>query len=67
MQDPALLTIGDKVMTADDTGAFVIGGMTITPGGYVVTMSGTIYSLVPSRTAIVVNGVTQTARPSLPP
>ncbi|EKG12387.1 hypothetical protein MPH_10504 [Macrophomina phaseolina MS6] len=43
--------------------AYVIAGSTLTPGG-IITVDGTIISLSPSATALVVNGVTETLFPA---
>ena len=52
------LTINDQVITADSQGQFLIGGQVLSPGGSLITIPGSTYSLAPSATAIVINGVT---------
>lgn len=52
------LTINDQVVTADSQGRFSIGSQVLSPGGSPITISGSTYSLAPSDTAIVINGVT---------
>ncbi|KAF2116508.1 hypothetical protein BDV96DRAFT_611832 [Lophiotrema nucula] len=56
---PPVLTAGDKTITANSQGQFIIGSKTLTPGGPAVTDHGTTYSLGPSGSIAVVNGVTQ--------
>ncbi|KAH7093603.1 hypothetical protein FB567DRAFT_177279 [Paraphoma chrysanthemicola] len=56
-----VITIGSDVFTpASGSGStFVIADQTLTPGGQ-VTVSGTVVSLAPSASFVVVNGVTST-------
>ncbi|TKA26453.1 hypothetical protein B0A50_05289 [Salinomyces thailandicus] len=54
-----VLTVGGQVFTADSEGDLNVGGTTLAPGN-AVTLSGTTYSLAPSGSEVVVNGVTQT-------
>ncbi|KAH7082691.1 hypothetical protein BKA63DRAFT_583728 [Paraphoma chrysanthemicola] len=58
---PPAITIGNDVFTpASGSGStFVIADQTLTPGGQ-VTVSGTVISLAPSASFVVVNGVTST-------
>lgn len=64
----AILTLNGQTYSAtvvDGTTEVVIGpGMTLTPGGPAVTISGTTYSLGPSASFIVVNGHTSTIGPA---
>lgn len=57
---PPVLTLGENRITANPQGEFVVGTQTLTPGGPVVTVSGTVLSVGPSGTIAVINGVTQT-------
>ncbi|KAK4995182.1 hypothetical protein LTR60_007936, partial [Cryomyces antarcticus] len=60
---PPVLTIGGTTYTANTDTTYTIAGQTLTPGG-VVTVSGTVISLTPSATAIVLNGVTSALFPA---
>ncbi|TKA72545.1 hypothetical protein B0A49_07117 [Cryomyces minteri] len=60
---PPILTIGGMTYTANTGTTYTIAGQTLTPGG-VITASGTVISLTPSATAIVVNGITTTLFPA---
>lgn len=51
------VTIGDSVLTPGSDGAFELGTQTLQPGSTMV-IDGTILSLAPSGTAIVVDGST---------
>ncbi|TKA68397.1 hypothetical protein B0A49_10641, partial [Cryomyces minteri] len=60
---PPVLTIGGMTYTANTGTTYTIASQTLTPGG-VITVSGTVISLTPSATAIVVNSVTTTLFPA---
>ncbi|KAL6710810.1 hypothetical protein ACN47E_007867 [Coniothyrium glycines] len=60
---PAILTLGAKIITANEQTEYVVGGQTLAPGASPITISGTTLSLAPSATAIVVNGRTSTLTP----
>ncbi|MCJ1292664.1 hypothetical protein MMC34_004217 [Xylographa carneopallida] len=53
------LTAFGSTFTADSASAFVIGSQTLTPGGS-ITVSGTLFSLAPLGSYIVVGSSTQT-------
>tara|TARA_R110002003_G_scaffold117_1_gene10355 strand:- start:13499 stop:15667 length:2169 start_codon:yes stop_codon:yes gene_type:complete len=55
------ITIGNSVFTpsSGSGSTFVISDQTLTPGGQ-ITVSGTVISLAPSASFVVVNGVTST-------
>ncbi|CAO2651272.1 Nn.00g095690.m01.CDS01 [Neocucurbitaria sp. VM-36] len=55
-----VLTIGGNTVTANPEGQFVVGTQTLAPGSPAITVSGTAYSLGPSGTVLVVNGVSST-------
>ncbi|KAL1634099.1 hypothetical protein SLS58_010797 [Diplodia intermedia] len=60
-----ILTIGGSTVTPQTVGGnvgYVIGGQTLVPGGSIST-DGTLISLAPGATAVVVNGVTQALNP----
>ncbi|KAI9833864.1 MAG: hypothetical protein M1826_006387 [Phylliscum demangeonii] len=58
---PPVLTIGDHTYTANAATEYVVApGLTLTPGGSVVTLSGTPISLAPSASAVVVGSSTKT-------
>lgn len=54
------ITVGDNLITplpnSDNT--FVISGQTLVPGGQPITISGTVVSLAPSASFVVINGQT---------
>ncbi|KAF1848876.1 uncharacterized protein K460DRAFT_375646 [Cucurbitaria berberidis CBS 394.84] len=59
IRPPPLLTIGSSTLTPNAATQFFIGpGQTLTPGG-VVTVDGTVVSLAPSATFVVIGGSTQ--------
>lgn len=49
------IAIGSTVATANGQDGYVINSQTLSPGGAAVTVAGTVVSLVPDGTAIVVN------------
>ncbi|KAK1822037.1 hypothetical protein LTR12_003561 [Friedmanniomyces endolithicus] len=51
-------TAGGQTLTQDSSSNLIIAGQTLHPGSQAV-LSGTTYSLAPSGSALVVNGVTQ--------
>ena len=53
-----MLTIGSDVYTANSASDFVIDGQTLTPGG-VITVDGTVISLAPGATEVVVGSSTE--------
>ncbi|GME32164.1 hypothetical protein BKCO1_6500043 [Neofusicoccum parvum] len=64
---PPALTIGGSTIVPEALGGgvgYVIGGQTLTPGGS-ITVDGTVLSLAPGATALVVNGVTQALSPNV--
>lgn len=53
------IVVGDQVFTAGPGGnSFVIGDQTLSAGGQAITVSGTVVSLAPSASFVVINGVT---------
>ncbi|KAH3996874.1 hypothetical protein HBI70_215880 [Parastagonospora nodorum] len=56
------IVIGNSVFSpiSGSGSAFVIAGQTLVPGGEPITVSGTVISLAPSASFVVVNGVTST-------
>lgn len=52
-----VITIGSQVFTENSASQFVVDGQTLSPGG-VVTVSGSIISLAPSASDIVIGGST---------
>jgi hypothetical protein len=54
------IAIGNSIFTpvSGSGNMFVIGDQTLTPGGQALTISGTVISLAPSSSYVVVNGVT---------
>lgn len=61
--NPPLITFDGTVFTANAGTTFLIDGQTLTPGG-IITIDGTIISLSPSATAVVINGKTTTLFPA---
>ncbi|KAI9814503.1 MAG: hypothetical protein M1826_002250 [Phylliscum demangeonii] len=58
---PPVLTIGDHTYTANAATQYVVApGLTLTPGGSVVTLGGTPISLGPSASVVVVGSSTET-------
>ncbi|KAI4088592.1 MAG: hypothetical protein L6R37_008172, partial [Teloschistes peruensis] len=55
---PDLLTIDGFTFSRDSKSDLILNGQTITPGAPAITISGTIISLRPSATAVVINGIT---------
>ena len=53
-----LLTLGTITYTADDQTEYVIAGQTLRPGGSAIEVSGTLLSLIPEASEIVVDGST---------
>jgi hypothetical protein len=56
------ITVGNNVFTpvSGSRDTFVIGDYTLSPGGPAITISNTVFSLPPSASFVVVNGVTST-------
>ncbi|KAK4542002.1 hypothetical protein LTR36_007202 [Oleoguttula mirabilis] len=51
---PPPLIIGSSLITADSKSQYIIGSQTLSPGGSAITVSGTIVSLAPGATELVV-------------
>ncbi|KAL8828272.1 MAG: hypothetical protein Q9170_006675 [Blastenia crenularia] len=60
-----VLTVGGSTITANSASDYVIAGQTVHAGGSAITVDGTIISLAPSATALVVGGSTEALTPSL--
>jgi hypothetical protein len=56
------IAIGNNIFTpvSGSGSTFVIADQTLVPGGQAITVSGTVISLAPSASFVVVNGVTST-------
>jgi hypothetical protein len=52
------LVIAGETITANPAYEYIIGTKTLAPGGPAITVSGTTLSLLPSATAVVINGQT---------
>lgn len=52
------ITVGGHTITADAGGDYIVGSQTLIPGGSSVAISGTVYSLLPSGTALQVGFTT---------
>lgn len=63
---PPVLTVGSSAFTANAATQFFLGpGQTLTPGG-TATLDGTIVSLGPSASFVVIGGTTQNLQSSAP-
>lgn len=60
------ITIAGNTFTANPASQYIIGFQTLIPGGSPITISGTLYSLAPSATALVSDHVTLSLTPGLP-
>jgi hypothetical protein len=66
---PTTLTIGNEIFSPLHSAErpIVVAGQTLAPGGPAITISGTILSLAPSASFVVVNGATSNiANPAAP-
>ncbi|OAL02161.1 hypothetical protein IQ06DRAFT_315865 [Phaeosphaeriaceae sp. SRC1lsM3a] len=60
------IAIGNEVFTANPGGnTFVIGDQTLSAGGQAITVSGTVVSLAPSASFVVINAARITTAPSI--
>ncbi|KAL5116245.1 hypothetical protein ACEQ8H_005910 [Pleosporales sp. CAS-2024a] len=64
-QLPPLLTVGTEIFTANQQAQYFLSGQTLSPAGEGITMAGTTISLMPSATAVVINGATSSLAPRL--
>lgn len=55
---PPVITIGPLMLTADSKQNFIIGSRTLAPGSSAIEAFGSTFFLLPSASALVVNGVT---------
>lgn len=55
---PPVIVAGTQTATMDSSSGFIIGGLSLSPGGPAITVDGTVLSLSPSATAVVINGQT---------
>jgi len=53
-----VITIGSSTIFANSASDFMINDQTLVPGASAITISGTVISLAPSATAIVIDGIT---------
>lgn len=53
---PAPLVIGNVIVDSQSSGAYIVAGQTLNPGGSAIEVSGTTYSLQASGGSAVVNG-----------
>ncbi|KAL8690363.1 MAG: hypothetical protein Q9218_004173 [Villophora microphyllina] len=61
-----VITIGSSTITADSSSHFVIGSQTLAPGGSAITHSGTVLSIPPSGSGVVIGPSTQSIQPANP-
>lgn len=63
-----VITIGPSTLTADSEQKFIIDSQTLAPGSSAIIAFGSTFSLLPSASALVVNGITSplTAAQSVP-
>ncbi len=62
-----VLRFGDRLLTEDDGGRYVVGSQTLIPGDAPITVEGTPFSLAPSASALVVGTRTMTPAAAIPP
>ncbi|GAB7349939.1 hypothetical protein MBLNU459_g0636t1 [Dothideomycetes sp. NU459] len=55
-----ILTVAGRTYTANSGSSYIMDGQTLVPGGTITLSGGTILSLAPSASDIIVNGVTST-------
>ncbi|KAF7191821.1 hypothetical protein HII31_06866 [Pseudocercospora fuligena] len=55
---PAVITVGESAVTANDASESVVGSQTAAPGGPAITEGGNTISIAPAATAVVINGNT---------
>ncbi|CAF9939061.1 MAG: hypothetical protein HETSPECPRED_001469 [Heterodermia speciosa] len=53
-----ILTIANQPITQNSASEYIIASQTLAPGSSPITLSGTTYSLGPSASAVVINGLT---------
>ncbi|MCJ1224451.1 hypothetical protein MMC12_001096 [Toensbergia leucococca] len=53
-----VITIGGQLVTANSASNYVIGSQTLVPGAPAITLSGTLVSLAPSGSDVVIGGST---------
>lgn len=61
---PPVLTVGSETVVANSRTEYVVWDQTLTPGGAPITLHGTTISLMPSATAVIINGVTSALAPN---
>ncbi|KAL8947277.1 MAG: hypothetical protein Q9222_006425 [Ikaeria aurantiellina] len=61
-----IITVGSSTVTADSSSQFAIGTQTLAPGGPAITHSGTVLSLPPSGSGVVIGPSTQEVQPAVP-
>ncbi|RAR02906.1 hypothetical protein DDE82_005460 [Stemphylium lycopersici] len=62
---PPIITIGNTTITPNAQSQYVLAEQTLIPGGKPITVSGTIVSLAPSATALVMDGKTSNVVPAV--
>lgn len=60
---PPVLTLGKTTITANERTEYAVADQTLSPGGAEITVSGTILSLAPSATALIIDGQTSSLTP----
>lgn len=60
---PPTLTFGTQTIAPNPQTQYVISGQTLSPGGGAITVAGTTISMMPSATAVVINGATSSLAP----
>lgn len=61
---PPVLTVGTETIVANAQTQYVVAGQTLSPGGGAITVAGTTISMMPSATAVVINGKTSYLEPN---
>ena len=62
---PPIITIGTTTITPNAQSQYVLAEQTLIPGGRPLTISGTVVSLAPSATALVIDGKTSNVVPAV--
>ena len=57
-QAAPVIIIASQRVTQNSASQYIVGSQTLAPGNDPITVSGTTYSLAPSASAIIVNGIT---------
>ncbi|KAH7398855.1 hypothetical protein DE146DRAFT_509949 [Phaeosphaeria sp. MPI-PUGE-AT-0046c] len=59
-----MLTVGTETIAPNAQTQYVVSGQTLSPGGGAIIVAGTTISMMPSATAVVINGATSVLNPN---